>query len=85
MIILRRYQRHTGQYGQDKDRVHAYASAIAYAQRSIPETNVSRTMATSIDDQAYQRHNFMLFSLFVYLATGTPFSSTAGVIGGAPK
>lgn len=86
IIILRRYKRDTGQYGQDKDLVRARASATACALRSIPETNVSRTMAMGIDDQAHQHHGFVLFSLFVYLATGTPSSNTACVhIGGALK
>ncbi|KAM5514958.1 hypothetical protein FOXYSP1_05925 [Fusarium oxysporum f. sp. phaseoli] len=86
MIILRRYKRDTGQYGQYKDRVRARASATACAQRSIPKTNVSRTMVMGIDGQAHQHHNFALFSLFVYLVTGTPSSSTAGIhIGGALK
>jgi hypothetical protein len=43
-------------------------------------------MAMGIDHEAQQHHDFVLFSLFVYLATGTPSSSTACVhIGGALK
>lgn len=86
IITLRRYKRDTGHYSQDKDQVRARASATACALRSIPETNVSRTMAMGIDDQAHQHHDFVLFSLFVYLATGAPSSNTACVhIDGALK